>query len=104
MIEQIVVCICSVAGVFLSQDTRFSRRRYACVFGLISQPFWFYITWKAGQYGIFSLGFLYLFSWLRGFYVHWAKPWLESRRPAEPDSCPHGFIGNWSDDCPDCRH
>lgn len=20
------------------------------------------------------------------------------------DSCPHGYTGNWSDDCPDCRH
>ena len=27
-----------------------------------------------------------------------------SRRLTEPNRCPHGYTGNWSDDCPDCRH
>ncbi|MBN3848169.1 hypothetical protein G3N58_15210 [Paraburkholderia sp. Ac-20342] len=71
MIEQIAIGLFGVAAVFLSQDARPRRRRFACLFGLASQPFWFYTTWKAGQYGIFALCFLYLFSWLRGFVVHW---------------------------------
>ncbi|QBQ99226.1 hypothetical protein [Paraburkholderia pallida] len=71
MLEQIAIGLLSVAAVFLSQDEHVARRRYACFFGLASQPFWFYATWKAHQYGIFVLSFLYTFSWLRGFASHW---------------------------------
>lgn len=71
MIDQLAIGLCGVAAIFLSQDKRESRRRYACLFGLASQPFWFYTTWHAQQYGIFALCFLYMFSWLRGFYGHW---------------------------------
>lgn len=73
MIDQIAIGLCGVTAVFLSQDKRESRRRYACLFGMASQPFWFWTTWKAGQYGIFALCILYAFSWVRGFYVHWIK-------------------------------
>lgn len=73
MIEQIAIGLCGVAAVFLSQDARASRRRYACLFGLAAQPFWFLATWKAGQYGIFALSFLYAFSWARGFWMHWIR-------------------------------
>lgn len=71
MIDQIAIGVCGVASVWLSQDERLSRRRFACIFGLLAQPFWFIATWKAQQYGIFALCALYTFSWLRGFFVHW---------------------------------
>jgi hypothetical protein len=71
VIDQLAIGLCGVAAVFLSQDKRESRRRYACLFGLASQPFWLYTTWHAQQYGIFALCFLYMFSWMRGFYGHW---------------------------------
>lgn len=74
MIEQIGIAICGLTAVFLSQDARESRRRWACIFGLIGQPFWFYATWKAGQWGIFALSFLYAYSWARGFYNFWWVP------------------------------
>lgn len=73
MFEQLAIGLCGVTAVFLSQDARLSRRRYACLFGLASQPFWFYATWKAQQWGIFALSFLYAFSWMRGFVQHWIK-------------------------------
>lgn len=73
MLEQIAIGLCGVTAVFLSQDARVERRRFACLFGLAAQPFWFYATWKAGQWGIFALSFLYAFSWLRGFYAHWVR-------------------------------
>jgi hypothetical protein len=73
MLEQIAIGLCGVTAVFLSQDARAERRRFACLFGLAAQPFWFYATWKAGQWGIFALSFLYAFSWLRGFYAHWVR-------------------------------
>lgn len=73
LIEQIAIGLCSVMAVFLSQDDRVGRRRFACLFGLASQPFWFYATWKAQQWGIFALSFLYTYSWLRGFANHWLR-------------------------------
>jgi hypothetical protein len=73
VIAQIIIGLCGVAAVFLSQCKSESLRRYACLFGLASQPAWFWTTWHAGQYGIFALCVLYAGSWLRGFYVHWIK-------------------------------
>jgi hypothetical protein len=74
MLEQIAIGLCGVAAVFLSQDSRAARSRYACVFGLIAQPFWFIATWKAQQYGIFALCILYTAAWTRGFVTHWVRP------------------------------
>jgi len=73
MIDQIAIGLFSVTAVFLSQDRRAHVRRYACLFGLAAQPFWFYATYIAGQWGIFALSFLYTLSWLRGFRVHWGS-------------------------------
>ncbi len=73
MIEQIGIAICGVSAVFLSQDHRQEWRRWACIMGLIGQPFWLYATWQAGQWGIFALSFLYAYSWARGFYNNWMR-------------------------------
>ncbi|WP_104655072.1 hypothetical protein [Ralstonia insidiosa] len=73
MIDQIAIGLCGVTAVFLSQDQRASRRRYACLFGLAAQPAWLYATWTAGQWGIFFLSFLYAYSWARGFWAHWVR-------------------------------
>lgn len=77
MIDQLMIGVCGVSAVFLSQDPRPSVARYACLFGLLGQPFWFWATWHAGQWGIFALSFLYLFSWARGAWYHWVKPCLK---------------------------
>ncbi len=73
MIEQIAIALSSVAATFLSQDPKKSRRRWACLLGLIGQPFWFYATWKAGQWGIFALCFFYTASWARGVRTYWMR-------------------------------
>ena len=73
MTEQIAIALLGVTAVWLSQDGRLNWRRWACVFGLCAQPFWFYTTAKAGQWGIFGLCFLYTWSWLRGVRTHWMK-------------------------------
>lgn len=71
MIDQLALGALGCTAVFLSQSPSAQRRRYACLFGLASQPLWFYATWKAQQWGIFGLSFLYTLSWLRGFHAHW---------------------------------
>lgn len=74
MIEQIGIALFGVAGIWLSQDARPSWRRWACICGCIGQPFWFYATWKAQQYGMFGLCFLYSWAWLRGVWNFWIRP------------------------------
>lgn len=66
MIAQLGIAIFGVLAVWLSQDTRLQRRKWAPVFGLIGQPFWFYAAWTSQQWGIFALCFLYSASWARG--------------------------------------
>ena len=71
MIEQAVIAICGIVSVWLSQDRRHSLRRYACLFGLLAQPFWLYATWKAQQWGIVLLTFVYAAGWGRGVWNFW---------------------------------
>lgn len=74
--EQLGIGLFGVTAVFLSQSSRATTRRYACLFGLASQPFWFYAAFKAQQWGIFSLSVLYAASWIRGFWNNWVRGWL----------------------------
>jgi hypothetical protein len=71
LIEQIGIAVCGLTAVFLSQDSRESWRKWACIFGLIGQPFWFYATWQAEQWGIVVLCFFYTYSWARGIKTYW---------------------------------
>lgn len=73
MIEQVVIAICGLASVWLSQDTRRDVQRFACIFGLVAQPFWFYACVKAEQWGIVLLTFVYFAGWARGFYNFWIR-------------------------------
>lgn len=69
--HQIFIALFGVTAVALSQSALASRRRWASVFGLLGQPFWFYMAWTAGQWGVFALCILYTLSWAKGFYTNW---------------------------------
>lgn len=71
MIEQIVIACTGVPAVWLSQQPNTNWKRYACLFGLAGQPFWFWSCIKAGQWGIFLLCILYTYSWYIGFKNNW---------------------------------
>lgn len=74
MIEQIAIAFTGVTAIWLSQDSRESWRRYACLFGIVGQPFWFYSAYMAEQWGIFGMCFLYSYSWIRGIRNNWILP------------------------------
>lgn len=74
MLDQIAICICGFSSVWLSQDIKPARQKYACVFGMIAQPFWYYATYKAHQWGIFLVCFLYTIAWAKGIYNYWLSP------------------------------
>jgi hypothetical protein len=70
-IEQFGIALFGVTAIWLSQDSRPAYSRWACVFGLIGQPFWFYATWQAEQWGMFALCLLYSLAWGKGFKTNW---------------------------------
>lgn len=75
VISQTMIALLGVTAVALSQSSLLARRKWACVFGLMSQPFWFWTSYESQQWGIFALCFLYALSWAKGFHNHWlAKP------------------------------
>lgn len=79
--DQVAIAILGPLAVWLSQEPRLALRRWACIAGLASQPFWFYATWRAAQWGIFAVCGVYALAWARGFWVHWVKAWpIRSRR------------------------
>src|SRR5262245_29182664 len=86
-LDQIGIALCGVVAVWLTQDKREGWRRWACIFGMLGQPFWFYAAWSAEQWGIFALCMLYAYAWARGLWANWLSPYFESRqhqRRAEP--------------------
>lgn len=74
MIAQTLIALLGIASIWLVNDPRAMCQRWACVLGLAAQPFWFYTSWQADQWGIFLLSIAYALAWLRGFWRHWMNP------------------------------
>jgi hypothetical protein len=73
MINQYFVFVFSMTTAFLVNDPRPHVRRWGCLVGLLSQPFWIYATYAAHQWGMLALSFFYTAMWLRGIYHQWIK-------------------------------
>lgn len=70
-IDQIFLMIFGGLAIYLVNDKSPNLRKYACIFGLASQPFWLYASYKSQQWGVFIISFWYAFAWLRGVYYNW---------------------------------
>lgn len=73
MIAQLGITLFGVTAVWLSQSAEIRFQRWASVFGLLGQPFWFWTSIEHKQWGILALCFLYSYSWFRGFKRFWLK-------------------------------
>lgn len=71
MIEQVAIALTGAIAVYLSQQSNEDLKKYACILGLMGQPFWFYATYQAEQWGIFALSLFYSYSWFVGFKNNW---------------------------------
>lgn len=71
MIAQIAIALLGVTAIWLSQSASARLRRYACLFGLTGQPFWFWSAISAEQWGIVILCCFYTVAWARGVWTHW---------------------------------
>ena len=70
-VSQFFIAVFGVTAVWLTQQPRTDWKRYAPLFGMASQPFWFYSTYIAGQYGIFLLCAAYAYCWWLGIKENW---------------------------------
>jgi hypothetical protein len=73
-LPQIGIAVLGLTAIFLTQSRHAGRRKWACILGLGGQPFWFWATGAAEQWGMFALCFLYTWAWGKGVWVHWIKP------------------------------
>lgn len=73
-IDQIAIAVFGALAAWLSQTRSDRLRRWACIFGMLGQPTWFYAAWHAQQWGIFTLCLIYCGAWMRGFWIHWIRP------------------------------
>jgi hypothetical protein len=73
VIDQLGIALCGVTAIFLTQSRSEKARRYACLFGLAGQPFWFYSAWVAQQPGVLFIAALYTVAWARGVWHHWLQ-------------------------------
>jgi hypothetical protein len=74
MIDQVAIAVLGTVAIWLSQDPRPWKQRWACVFGLGAQPFWIYAAWQAAQWGILALAVVYTAAWGRGAWHFWIAP------------------------------
>lgn len=64
LFSQVAITILGVFSIVLIAK----KNKWGFVFGLASQPFWFYTSYINEQWGIFLLSFVYLGSWIYGIY------------------------------------
>lgn len=71
--SQSIIMITGIVAIWLTQDPLPERARWACIVGLIGQPFWIGETYAQGQYGMLALSVVYTLAWCRGVWVYWIK-------------------------------
>jgi hypothetical protein len=79
VIAQVGVAFTGVTAIFLTQCGNPKLARYACLFGLAGEPFWFWSAGEAHQWGVVALAFLYTFAWGKGAWLYWVKPRVRSK-------------------------
>jgi hypothetical protein len=71
---QTAIALLGPSAIWLSQSRNQQSQRWACILGLISQPFWFFATWQSGQWGVFVVVVACAMAWLQGLWIHWIAP------------------------------
>jgi hypothetical protein len=71
MIEQVFIATTELIAIWLLQSKDKNYRKWACVFGLLGQPFWFYASYEANQWGAFTLCFFFTLAWLKSLKDYW---------------------------------
>lgn len=81
-LSQWIIGLIGGLAILLSQSPTENTRRYACLLGLLAQPFWFYAAYKSQDWGIFAVCFIATLGWVRGFGQFWFWRILKYKRGA----------------------
>lgn len=73
MLDQMLIAVTTIPAVFLSQSSRVGLQRWACLFGLAGEPFWFYSSYQTQSWGVFAVAIAVTFGWLMGFRNFWLR-------------------------------
>lgn len=71
MIEQAFIALTELIAIWLLQSKATKYRKWACIFGLLGQPFWFYASYEANQWGAFILCFFFTMAWIKSLNDYW---------------------------------
>lgn len=71
--EQLVIALCGLLGIALSQAPELQARRFGCAIGLLAQPVWLHVCWTNAQWGMFALAIGYTAAWSYGVWVYWIR-------------------------------
>jgi len=72
-LEQVAIALTGGTAIWLTQQKNDSLKKYACLFGLAGQPFWFYSAYSTEQWGILSLTIFYTYAWWLGLRNEWLR-------------------------------
>lgn len=69
IVSQVAIVVFGVLAILLLN----LKKRSGVIFGLISQPFWYYSAYYTKNWGIFILSFAYTASYCVGYYTQFVK-------------------------------
>lgn len=73
VIGQAGIAVFGVLAIWFTQSPNARTRRWACIFGIASQPFFYYEAWISHQWATFGLTIIYGLAWARGLWHGWLK-------------------------------
>jgi hypothetical protein len=88
--EQAIIAVTGCIAIYLTQQSNSNLKRYACIFGLLGQPFWIHTTLVNEQWGMFALTVFYTFAWLLGVKNNWIKK--KQRTIYKPGGVLHSIV------------
>jgi hypothetical protein len=71
--EQAIIAVTGGLAFCLTQQSNQKLKRYACLVGLIGQPFWMYATYTNELPGMFIATLIHTFGCLLGIKNNWIK-------------------------------
>jgi hypothetical protein len=73
---QAVILISGALAIWLTQMGSVVAQKWACIVGLLGQPFWLRATYLKSQWGMLALSVFYTGAWVFGVWTYWIKPWV----------------------------
>lgn len=83
MIVQSLIAILELLAIWLINEKSDERKKFAPIFGLLGQPFWFYSSYEAEQWGAFVLCFFFTGAWIKGIKTYWFDKEPATLKPEE---------------------